>query len=76
MEVGSVSSSVNAAYAATAQARQAQAPQQALPPDQPVRNQPVDENEAASRARSENEGNRPTVNTSGQVVGTMVNTTA
>ena len=34
------------------------------------------ENRAAAREPSEAERNRPTVNTSGQVVGTRINTTA
>jgi hypothetical protein len=57
----------------TQQSRQAEQPSRA---QQTQSNRPVDENEASARARSETEANRPSVNTSGQVVGTRVNTTA
>ncbi len=78
MEVGSVSSSLNAA-AQTQQAQQAQQTQQAQQAQQSQQEQkapPVDEREALSGARDEAERPRPTVNTNGQTVGTRVNTTA
>ena len=56
---------------------QAQAPQarpQAASEAQP--SQAATEMEMAARARSTAESNRPVVNTSGQLVGTRVNTTA
>jgi hypothetical protein len=64
------------------QAQQSAQTQQSAQAQQPSRTQqaqsarPVDANEASARARSEAESNRPSVNTSGQVVGTRVNTTA
>lgn len=83
MDISAVSSSVTAA--ANPQVRQPPpSPQdqqslQALQAQraQNARNTPaVDENEAASRTRVEAERNRPTVNTSGQLVGTQINVTA
>jgi hypothetical protein len=84
MEVGSVSSSVTATANAQAQLRarqseQDQQAQQALQTQraqQSQRSQPVDESESANRASAEVERTRATVNTSGQVVGTRINTTA
>ena len=58
------------------QSQQAQQTQDAQRTQQAQQTRSVDENESASRSRAEAEGNRPTVNTSGQIVGTRVNTTA
>jgi hypothetical protein len=83
MEVSSVSSSINASVAASTQTQmralqtqQDQQVQQARSTQQAQGAQSVDESEAAAQARTEAENNRPTVNTSGQVVGTRINTTA
>jgi hypothetical protein len=64
------------------QAAQAQAAQAQPTPPQPQSannvqtTQAVSETEKAAAARQEAEQNRPVVNTSGQLVGTRVNTTA
>ena len=90
MEVSSISSSANSALIAattansqsqsrvrqTEQDKQTQQPQQTQNAQQTQSSRAVDEGEASARARSETETNRPSVNTSGQVVGTQVNTTA
>ena len=89
MEVGSVSSGINAALTSglqaqagvrqseqTQQTQQAQQNQQSAQTEQTQNTRSVDEREAADRARSEVENARPTVNANGQTVGTRVNTTA
>lgn len=60
----------------TQQAQSAQQTQQASQLQQMQVTPPVDESESAANARAESERNRPTVNTSGQTVGTRINTTA
>ncbi len=87
MEVGSVSSSLGSALNTQAQVRsrqpetepqppQTQQSQQSQQAQQAQQAQQTRENESADQTRAEAEKNRPTVNTSGQVVGTRVNTTA
>jgi hypothetical protein len=56
------------------QTQQAQQSQQNQGSSQAQGTAPVDERESASRAQAE--ASRPTVNTSGQTVGTRINTTA
>ena len=59
------------------EAQQAQQTQQAQPPQGNTQGvSSVEESNETDRVRAETESNRPTVNTSGQVVGTRVNTTA
>ena len=58
------------------QATQAQSSQQTQKADAAQNTPPVNESDSASRAQAESENARPTVNTSGQTVGTRVNTTA
>ena len=88
----SASSGIYAALNANAQASQARARQPEQDPQQNVQaqapqarpqaaneaqpSQAATEMEMAARARSTAESNRPVVNTSGQLVGTRVNTTA
>ena len=88
----SASSSIYSALNANAQAVQARARQPEQDPQQNVQaqapqarpqaaneaqpSQAATEMEMAARARSTAESNRPVVNTSGQLVGTRVNTTA
>ena len=88
----SASSGIYAALNANAQAVQARARQPEQDPQQNVQaqapqarpqaaneaqpSQAATEMEMAARARSTAESNRPVVNTSGQLVGTRVNTTA
>ena len=83
METGSVTSSEAVVTASNAQAQlnsrladqpQAQQTQQSPQNQQVQARRAVNESETA--ARSQSEQNRATVNTSGQVVGTRVNTTA
>ncbi len=82
MEVGSVSSSVNAAVSSQLRARPTDQDQQAQKTQQTQQaknDRSVVDNEAAERARIEaqtNQTNRPSVNTSGQAVGTRINVTA
>lgn len=91
MEISSTTSSLysviteRAAQARTRQVEQDQEPQaaqaQPAPPQPQSANnvqttQAVSETEKATAARQEAEQNRPVVNTSGQLVGTRVNTTA
>lgn len=91
MEISSTTSSLysviteRAAQARTRQVEQDQEPlaaqAQPTPPQPQSANnvqttQAVSETEKAAAARQEAEQNRPVVNTSGQLVGTRVNTTA
>ena len=91
MEISSTTSSLysviteRAAQARMRQVEQDQEPQaaqaQPAPPQPQSANnvqttQAVSETEKAAAARQEAEQNRPVVNTSGQLVGTRVNTTA
>ena len=80
MEIGSVNSSQLAATSTNAQAqvraRQPEQDQQAQQTQQARSRQANEGNESTVRAQAEVERNRPTVNTSGQVVGTRINTTA
>ena len=91
MEISSTSSALASSLQSqlrTRQPEQGQPAQQSPQTQQPQRTQDaqkaqlaqksasVDENEAASRSRAEAEKNRPIVNTSGQLTGTKINTTA
>lgn len=87
METGSVTSSQAAVTASNAQAQlrsrqadQEQQAQQTQQNSQSQQNQQVQArrsvNESETAARAQSEQSRPTVNASGQVVGTRVNTTA
>ena len=58
------------------QATQAQSSQQTQKADAAQNTPPVNESDSANRAQAASENARPTVNTSGQAVGTRVNTTA
>ena len=86
MEVGSVSSSVNAAANTpvrpagqdqqTLQAQQARQTKLTQNAQTAQTTQAVTGNESADRARLAAEKNRPSVNTSGQTVGQRINVTA
>ena len=85
MEIASTTSSVRAMIdmqAAETRARQADqaqtfpAPPQAAASQAQAQPSEVSTEEAAAAARAEAERNRPVVNTSGQLVGTRINTTA
>ncbi len=79
MDISALSSSVNAASGTQVRARPPEQDQQALQAlrAQRAQNAPAaDENETAARARAEAESVRPSVNTSGQVVGARINVTA
>lgn len=87
MEIASTTSSVRAMIdmqAAETRARQADQAQTFPAPPQASASQAqpqphpseVSTEEAAAAARAEAERNRPVVNTSGQLVGTRINTTA
>ncbi|MBI4741460.1 MAG: hypothetical protein HY777_07950 [Betaproteobacteria bacterium] len=79
MDVSALSSSVNAASGTQVRARPSEQDQQALQALQAQRAQnapAADENEAVNRARAEAESARPSVNTSGQTVGKVINVTA
>lgn len=58
------------------QAEQAQQTQQTEQAQQAQALQAANDSESVRQAQSETEKNRPTVNTSGQLVGTRINTTA
>lgn len=75
MEIGSVNSSQSAVSATVSQTNSRQV-EQDVRAQQAQARQNSGENRAAAREPSEAERNRPTVNTSGQVVGTRINTTA
>ena len=83
MDIGSVNSSQVAASTLNPQVqgrvRQADQDQQAQQAQQTLQAQSrsaAKETESTASAQAETERNRPTVNTSGQVVGTRINTTA